>query len=247
MVRILKEVSFRKDYQKYFLIFFLLNWDVLVWSSLANFKDMFVLALTTSALFYLVKVLKKPTIVSLAALGFIWFLFGFIRLYIPLLMLGSALLFLGLHGTRRHQIIIFLLVTLLAYYANRLLDIFAMIDPGQFVRGFMHMLLTPRPWAVDPNYSFLKIPAILHWIFIAPALVMAVQVWRAHSYARVLLLFSGIVVCAYAAFTELEGPRHRLQILPVLCWLQFHFVWWLLPKAQVLLLKVAPENSWKPA
>lgn len=57
---------------------------------------------------------------------------------------------------------------------------------------------------------------------------MAVRTWQFNTKARILLLYLLIVIGFYGIFPELQGPRHRVQVVFIIAWMQFDFLWYLL-------------------
>lgn len=58
LFRIVILCDFKRRYAQGFIIFFLFHWDVLVWSSLVNLKEILVLALTVICFYSFLKILK---------------------------------------------------------------------------------------------------------------------------------------------------------------------------------------------
>lgn len=88
MFRLALLAGFVKNYAQCLAIFFLLHPDVLVWSSLVNLKDVLLLTLTTAFFTLLIDLNKNRTFAKVAKLATVFFLFLWIRFYIPLLILA---------------------------------------------------------------------------------------------------------------------------------------------------------------
>src|SRR5581483_1368055 len=67
-VRILRLLNFPTAYQRGALIFFLLHWDVLVWSSFVNLKDILVMTLTVGASYFLLVAWMQRSVAHLLGL-----------------------------------------------------------------------------------------------------------------------------------------------------------------------------------
>jgi hypothetical protein len=87
------------------------------------------------------------------------------------------------------------------------------------------MLLTPQLWAISPEYSFLLLPSLLHWLLLIPALLGAWMLWRRSREAALLLIYLAIVLVVYGFIPEQVGARQRVQVTFIVAWTQFHFFW----------------------
>ena len=99
------------------------------------------------------------------------------------------------------------------------------LKPDTLLFGLIHFSLTPQPWSIEDNYSFLLLPSIIHWILFVPVLLAARILWQKSLLSRLLLIYLLMVIIFYALIPELQGPRHRVQIIFVIAWMQFHFLW----------------------
>jgi len=57
------------------------------------------------------------------------------------------------------------------------------------------------------------------------------MLWREQPQVRPLFVYLAIALLLYGAFDELQGPRHRVQLIFIYAWAQFHFVWYVLHKS----------------
>ncbi|HXG23977.1 MAG TPA: hypothetical protein VNJ09_05425, partial [Chthonomonadales bacterium] len=57
LYRIARISGLKKSYSQGLLLFFLVHWDILSWSSIANLKDLLVLTLTTGAHYFVIRLL----------------------------------------------------------------------------------------------------------------------------------------------------------------------------------------------
>mgnify|MGYP000112020698 CR=1 FL=1 len=232
LVEILRLYSFSERYRTWAGVFFLLHWDVLAWSSLLNLKDTLVLFLTIFALYGVARIAKSGlepnahafvgTLTVLASSTAFWW----IRFYVPFFIIaaGVAWLFVHLDGPTKYVIPVVGAIPAAVVFQEGV-SAFGYLRPGQFAYGFVRFLLTPRPWGVAESYSFLVIPAMLHWITLVPAAVGALWLCRDSKIARLFVIYAGIVLCFYGLVPELQGPRHRYQISFIFAWAQFHFLW----------------------
>jgi hypothetical protein len=65
----------------------------------------------------------------------------------------------------------------------------------------------------------------LHWLFLFPTIWSGYLLWHHSKEMKLLIIYLIIVYIFYGVIDELQGPRHRVQIIPINAWLQFHFVW----------------------
>jgi hypothetical protein len=120
------------------------------------------------------------------------------------------------------------------------------VNPRGIPFGLLRFPLTPRPWAIEPNYSFLFIPAILQWMLFVPALIAGILLWVKKPLTRLPLIYLIVVILLFAAVPDVQGPRHRVQVLPIIVWLQFHFMWMCVRLAQTA-QKPVPRLTFRQA
>jgi len=227
--------GFERRYSSALVCFFILHWDVLVWSSFLNLKDVVVLTMTVILFYALVLVQIRLNFTALITVAVVLFAFLWIRFYVPIMVLlafGLYYLFVlnGIFRVKLGQLIVILIIGALIFFelgVNKIGIYFSMLDvsPSTIVTGAIRMILTPQPWSIDPKYSFLLIPSIFHLFFIVPMLVGGCVLWVRSKKARFFIIYFLISILLYASFDELQGPRHRVQLLMVIVWMQFHFIW----------------------
>ena len=191
--------------------FFLLHWDVLAWSSFFNLKDTLVLTLSVWTLAWMTQVAVSRRLGSMAMAAGCMLLTVFVRWYVPVILLGAFAVFgiLQLRGRAR--------VLLLGLCAGGLLLLLQRglgleyLVPSTFATGLVRFPLTPVPWQIDDDYSFLLFPAVLHWFFLPIAGIGALRLWRRSPLARLVLIYLVVIVAFYALVPRLQGPRHRFQ------------------------------------
>lgn len=234
-----KFVGFSQTYAKGLLLFFLLHWDVLAWSSFTNLKDIMIMTLTVIAIFLTLRLSKKIDLKDVSALAAVTFCFFWIRFYVPFLMLIATILWLTLYqkGKRRYTLILLSIVSIfvalrtvgsegIIYYSAQL-DV-SLVNA---FKGMIRMALTPQPWSITPAYSFLFIPSILHWMLFVPALISGWILARKSKEFTFLIIYLLVSLLLYSFYEVLQGTRHRVQVIPVIVWLQFHFLWLMLQVA----------------
>jgi len=239
--------KFSKQYARGLFIFFSLHWELLAWSSLVNLKDTLILFITIAFIYAVVRFVQtKSKKYAFTLIGLV-FLFFWIRFYVPLMLALAVLVHLPWSAGQRGKWVLAMLVTVFgAVYGTylgweKVLGELGRLDitVGAFL-GAIRMALTPQPWSIDPEYSFLLLPAILHWVFFIPAIVGGVMLWRRQTQLRLLFVYLAIALLVYGAFDELQGPRHRVQLIFIYAWAQFHLIWYLLRRSTSKYLAPGP-------
>jgi hypothetical protein len=222
--------------------FFLIHWDILAWSSIVNLKDVLVLTLSVALMYSLLLCEQRITpLRSASVLGLI-FVFFWIRFYVPLLMLIAFALYwtlarAGAYGLRVKDTVSLAIVSLfvVGYLGVDTIEIYLSrleSEPMQISYGSLRMLLTPQPWSIEPEYAFLVVPSILGLLFLAPAFIGGALLWRQAPRSRFIFIYFGLAILLYGAFEELQGPRHRVQLVFCLAWMQLHSLWVLAVRAK---------------
>lgn len=226
LFRLFKEMGYGETYRKAFLIFFLLHWDVIAWSSFMNLKDILMMTLTVTSFYLLVSMqnffsLKKAFFLALNMLLFSW-----LRFYVPFMVLGIFGLwaFFGMKG--RNKYFLMAVVMVAAYFLFPWKpDQLKYFQPEVLALGLVRFPLTPQPWSIDEKYTFLIIPSIMHWTLFLPSVLAGYQLWKGARTNALLLLYLLSVIILYSIIPEVQGPRHRVQITFIFAWLQFHALW----------------------
>lgn len=229
-VNILKELSFEERYRRWFLVLFLFHWELLAWSSLVNLKDVMIMTLTSTSLYLVVRLSKKFSVLTLIGLGLVLSIFAWIRFYIPSFILVAIAIW-ALFFWKDVRKFLLLPIAGLAFYFMfpwDSTDLPSLSISGllsQFAMGFVRFALTPQPWSVEENYSFLYIPSLLHWVLFLPAAFAGVKLWKTSPQAKLLFIYLLTIIALYAVFPGEMGPRHRVQVTFIIAWMQFHFLW----------------------
>lgn len=221
-----------RQYAQGFFVFYLLHWEMLAWSSFVNLKDVLVSTLSIAAIFLFLRLANespgvKAKLVNVAGLVGILLALPWIRFYVPLLLVASFALWvmLTLEGWRRYALLGGAAILLLVVVPLSIPTQYLVLSPAAMVAGLVKTPLTPRPWAIFPEYGFLTVPATLHWLFFGPALVGAWLLWRRSRAVSLVLIFLAAVTFVSALSPEFQGPRHRVQVLFGWAWIQYHIIY----------------------
>lgn len=224
--------NFSRSYSRGIFIFFLLHWELLAWTSVVNLKEALVIFLTIASVYAGMKFIETRRHRYAVYLVALVFIFYWVRFYIPLLLLTSFLinLIFFTKGYRRLWLSLAALCVSAAYgfyvgWDQIMGEAGHLVLGGGIADGAFKVAVTPRPWSIDPAYSFLLIPSLLHWFFFVPSIIGCVLLWRRAPQLRLLLIYLVVALCLYGSFEDLQGPRQRLQLVFIYGWAQFHFLW----------------------
>lgn len=232
-VFILSRSGFPQSYYKYYLSFFVVQWDVLAFSSILNIKSIIVSLFITMYLYHFIMLVSSQvsvwsgfhfTMIMAVLVVMYW-----TRFYIILLLVMASGAWLAIHS-RQKKWALSLALPVVALYpiierGFNQSQYFEPLTLPEFIFNAARIVLTPRPWGVNTGFSFLIVPSTLHWLFIAPMAVSLLFLWRRSEYIRLLIIFSSVFVVFYAIFPGLASARMRYQIVFVFSLLQFHMLW----------------------
>lgn len=208
-----------------------LNPDILVWSTIPNFKDTLVATGTAAAVCAVALVdrhrIGRAALLAVAAA----FVLAITRLYVPL-MLGVAFvitLFLSPRGRRNPWL--WLLATVALFFVLRHMGHGSLVDALRALRskmdnpvkGVVRFLVTPIPFHTAPGYGFMNLPQMIYWALMPLMFYGIRSVWReATVSARFIVIYFVLMLLLYGSFTTLQGARHRVQIDGLVVIFQFY-------------------------
>ena len=216
-----REFGFSLKQGKILFAILIFHPDILTWSTIANLKDIIALLINILLLFSVSLFFKEYYFKAIVLALSVSFISLFIRFYIPALFTIALILStipLRLIKIKPIPIIIISFLALLLYSRLGGQYEFVMQQLGKdFVNpfyGFIRFLLTPIPFNVDPDLLILNFPAIFHWLF-APFIYFGIKKTMKIKtpFMRFFLFYFFIFILLYAIYGELQGPRHRLQII----------------------------------
>jgi hypothetical protein len=246
LFRIAQEAGFNRRYTQGLLVFFLLHWDVIAWSSFVNLKDILLMCLIILAIYFIIKLNQQITLLRLLCLNGLLFALLWIRFYVAGVLIVSSMVWWALQlihmsklGARYLAPAVILVSLPLAIFfwlgkdmvSARIGDAFQYVVLTNVPQGMVHFWLTPQPWSLSPEYSFLLLASIFHWLLLTPAFVGGVLLWRRSSIILLIAIVLVLYMALYMASPEIEGPRHRVAVAFVLIWMQFDFLWALITRA----------------
>jgi len=225
--RTLRELGYSERYQKGYLCFFLLQWDIVAWATITNLKEPMMMCFTAAAFYYLVRLTRKVNFHDAFCLAITLILFLFVRFYLPILVITTLSIWILIEWKDKRK---YLFVPVMFYLTVKLTqfsggDTSSFLRPQQLLSGLIRFPLTPQPWQIEPEYSFLLVPSCLHWFLLIPAVSAGFALWKTQSCARLLLCYLIVTMVFFALVPEVQGPRHRVQVTFLIGWLQFHAIY----------------------
>ena len=227
-----KNLGHGRRYRRYFAVFFLLHWEVLAWSSFAIWKEPLIV-LCTFAFIYGVSIIDRSFFSKSAWIfGGFWalaalFVFEYVRFYFPVL-LGAALVMAWISKYARLSSIIVLLVlgVLVGWglhgYLNLILEV---VEIEKIFYGLVRMMLSPLPWQISPEMSYLLLPTIMNW-FMLPVTVLGCGVFwiRSSVTSRLLVIFFWVGIIFYSFIPVIQDPRHRAPLFIIAVFFQYEVI-----------------------
>ena len=221
------ECGASRAYARALGVYFAVQAELVAWSSFLNVKDILVLTLTMALLLGLLRLSRRFTWGALALVVLAGFVLFWIRFYVPLVA-GFAFVASRLRPRTllRGGVLVGLVgvAGLLLVLRSTLAGLSHMVDlhSADLAYGWLRTLLSPLPWSLQPEYGFLQVPAVLHFALFPIMVLGAYSLWRTAPSTRLLFIYAMLVLLAVSAHPELQGPRHRIQILFILAWAEFH-------------------------
>jgi hypothetical protein len=229
LYRFARDVGASEDYARNLALFFALHWELLAWSSFLNVKDLLVMFLTVVLLRALTALSRGFTWTDLWVALLAATLLFVARFYVPVVAIAAFAVYRygrpqewGL----RSIIAAGALAGLVIYVVSVMPNLRAIIsfNPADLAFGWLRTLLSPQPWSLQRGYGFLEVPATLHLITIGFAAYGAYLLYREARQLRLTFVYAALLLLAVAAYPELQGPRHRIQLLFLVAWCQFQGV-----------------------
>jgi hypothetical protein len=215
-----REFGWQGDLRDAFFFFLLLSPDILAWSTTINGKDITTLFLHVAMLcaisdLYRRHVLRGVLLLTASSVSLL-----FLRFYVPLLFAAAFMTTSFLAGRKFNRawwfVAGFAVMAVLGIFQYSLIVLAAtriQTEAANPLIGFPRFLLTPIPFNIEPAYGFLELPAIFHWLML-PFLVLGIfAISRLKTpFVRFFLAYIALFAGLYSVYSELQGPRHRVQL-----------------------------------
>lgn len=228
-VDMLRRIGFQYKYRYYFLIFALLHWQVITWSSFVNLKDSIVLFLIVILLWSIVVLLKfqdlRSVITSLFVMSSSLFVLRWTRFYLIALFIFTMLLGVVIKWDFQGKFIMLsfpgVFLSWFIYNQRAALEFFNFAGIGP---GIITFLITNPLW-VNDKYSFIMVSVILSTLLFIPMWIGGLHLFRKNTYTKLLVIFLIICIIFFAAVPQFNTVRKQYQFSLLFAWFQFHFFW----------------------
>ncbi len=248
-----KLFNFSKNYSKFLMIFFLLNLEILSWTSFMSLKESLALLVNIMIFYYFYILFKKFSIknliILLVLILFIYtirtYLTGFYLLYFIyiyllfffnfkflvknfnyILFLSIPIIFIIYQFTPGYTIDVFYFFGYKISIHIPLYDIITLhYNLTHFVKSLFSFWLGPKPWGVGINNNFLFLSSIVHYLLVIPGLIGAYKISKKNVYFAIMIIFLVMISLIYS-YVGFEN-RHRFQFSFIYIWAQSHFIYYI--------------------
>ncbi|MCC6953611.1 MAG: hypothetical protein IT290_05800 [Deltaproteobacteria bacterium] len=227
LARLASRLGFASDYCNALMIFFLLHWDVIVWSSFINLKDVLVVTMTIASMNLLLELGNKVSVKAVMGLAVLFGMFSMLRHYVPALLTCAfgAYMFVHARGALR-GVMLAVVAALVLYFEPWETKYSSYISTSVSPFGSIRFLLMPQFWHVEPEREgFIFVPSIFHWMMFLPMIYGGFRLWFVDSKVHLLFFYFALIVAFYTFVPELQGTRQRFQLVYFIAWMQFHALW----------------------
>lgn len=210
-------------------LFFALHWEVLAWCSVSNLKDILVMTLMMYQMVAMEGLARarRRRFAGIAQLAFCVVMLGFVRFYLPVILFAAF--FAWLFVTRAVAVSRMKLAVMVLLVAGAALSVLSMrlqgtaeeVAPLSAFTGILRVIVTPQPWSIDEAFGFMTLPSVMHWLLLPVLPFGAYALWRDKGIGRLVLIIVATLVFFYAIVPDLQGPRSRVQMLPLIAVLQY--------------------------
>lgn len=230
IVRIALDNNVSKQFLRFVFILFIINWNVIAWSSFLNLKDTVVCMLTLCFVYFAIKLRKE-------GVRLIWvlncciasYLLCAIRFYLPFFVFLSfgvaVMLFAFLKKKFVLQLASIIGATILFLLAIFMFNYFQLSardsGGGAFVFNYYTLIvgpfrafISPLPWQVDQSYPFLVLPAVLNLLMFFPSITGIMLYLRKMNEIKLFLFIYFVLILEfYSVFPGESGARQFYQVV----------------------------------
>lgn len=225
MVKILRKKNFGEKNIIFYYVFFVLNIELLSWSTLLNIKD-FLVQMLVIIIFYNLVSLREKKIKYIIGILLSTYVLYFTRFYLLFFIIFTVIiikLYKFCSVFRQKKVMRFLLIVIGLIIIFSYIYLFNYNDLNLLIKntrnpliGSARYVLTPIPFHYEPQYSFLVFSSLVNWLLFPFFIIGIVTCFKTKNISKEYLLFViylSINVIFYGLFTELQGPRHRIHLL----------------------------------
>lgn len=224
--KILRLFGFSLLFSQGALIFFLLHWTTITWTSFLDLKEPLVMAGASLFCLCLFGLLQRRWIMFIPGIA-CFAVFAYLRFYIPILItlgvLGGNILLTD-RPIRWLALLIIIGTGLYLYFSgpiNMVVSELFVFDVPTVVRGAAKQILSPLPWQITPESTYQLLGSILHLLMLPVALFGILLSIRSRSHLTMLLGVALVVYSVLALTPNLSTPRHR--IVGDMMWIFFEY------------------------
>ncbi|WP_140394329.1 hypothetical protein [Pseudoalteromonas sp. A601] len=225
---------------KFFFCLLALHPTLITWSSVIALKEVLVLLLS-GGYFYLTIIIirSKATwerLFYLIIIFFILYLMLDLRFYLVFIFLAATYFGFSKYKLKGWNLLYLLLIAGIAIFISlsfipRAENAFSLFlkNFSNPLLGLPRFLLTPLPFSIEFDYSFILFDSILHWLSF-PLILVGFTIFLLDAKSKEVLFFTSFffaLILVYSMFETLQGPRHRVQIYPLFLFFQIKGVVWI--------------------
>lgn len=254
VVTLIERFGYSYKYQQLFLVFTLIHWEILTWSSILNIKDPLVAMLTVLGIYLMIVALQttdtRVLFGCIISLSISLWLLTLIRWYIPGLFLAALCIWLVVDLLSFEDISPTSLLGTSLFGAGVFWFLISNVNLGDFISlthvpvGFYRYVLGPTPGGTADVYTFLNLSAPFHWLF-APVALLGIIILLTERFERLILIYGFLLVCIYAGTQEAAGPRFRFQFVFFSSFLQFHGLWFLIQRRYQIEIRTLHDEQYE--
>lgn len=144
--------------------------------------------------------------------------------------------------------ILIFLMGLNVFSFNKIYALFEGVSAGSLLYGAVRYFLTPNPMNLSQGYDGLIISQMVYLLLLPAFLFGCVRLVSSNRELSVMYLVFGICTCAlfYGAIIELQGPRHRTQLIYSITLFQFVGVYEICRRLKCWFGRPLSQNGYRP-